>query len=73
MPYFKETCEEVVKAVKIIPNRFIGWDVAITPEEPTIVEGNSGPHIPSIDIEFGGLLNNPHIKKVLADLKNNVS
>lgn len=68
IPFFREACQEIIKAVKIIPDRFIGWDVAITPEGPTIVETNCGPHMPSSDIAYGGLLKNNHLKKVLADL-----
>lgn len=69
VPYFKEACEEVTKGVKIIPDRFIGWDVAITPNGPLIIEANSGPHLPSVDIGYDGLLRNEHIKKLLEELK----
>ena len=69
MPYFKEACEEVLKGIKVIPDRFIGWDVAITPIGPIIVEANSGPHLLSVEIGCGGLLQNQHIKKLLEELK----
>ncbi len=69
IPYFKEACEEVLKGVKVIPDRFIGWDVAITPSGPTIVEANAAPHLPSFEIECGGLLRNQHIKKLVEELK----
>ncbi|MDX1365051.1 MAG: sugar-transfer associated ATP-grasp domain-containing protein, partial [Arenibacter latericius] len=69
IPYFKEACEEVLKGVKIIPDRFIGWDVAISTMGPVIVEANSGPHLPSADIGYGGLLQNRHIKKLIEELK----
>ncbi len=72
VPFFKEACDEIVKAVKIIPDRFIGWDVAITPEGPIIVEANTGPHLPSVDIGYGGLLKNTHIRKLIDELNNNV-
>ncbi|SDE49016.1 Sugar-transfer associated ATP-grasp [Pricia antarctica] len=69
IPYFKEACEEVLKGVTVIPDRFIGWDVAITPSGPTLVEANAAPHLPSFEIEFGGLLRNQHIKQLVAELK----
>lgn len=40
-PYFKEAKEMVLKAAMVIPQmRYIGWDVAITPTGPAIIEGN---------------------------------
>ncbi|MDA9069340.1 hypothetical protein N9K07_01140 [Arenitalea sp.] len=69
VPYFKEACEEVLKGIMVIPNRFIGWDVAITPNGPIIVEANSNPHLQISNIANGGLLKNPHIKKLLEELK----
>jgi len=69
VPYFKEACEEVLKGIKVIPERFIGWDVAITPNGPIIVEANYFPHLPMSNIAYGGLLKNPHIKKLMGELK----
>jgi hypothetical protein len=69
VPYFKEACEEVLKGVEVIPDRFIGWDVAITPNGPVIVEANSGPHLLSVEMGYGGLLRNQHIKKLVEELK----
>ncbi|TGV00700.1 sugar-transfer associated ATP-grasp domain-containing protein [Flavivirga rizhaonensis] len=69
IPFFKEACKEVVNAVKIIPDRFIGWDVAITQNGPIIVEANWDPHIFLSDYAYGGLLKNRHIKRLVNDLK----
>lgn len=41
-PYFKEAKEMVLKAAMVVPQmRYIGWDVAITPNGPAIIEGNN--------------------------------
>lgn len=41
IPYWKETIEMIKAASKLHPqNRSIGWDVAITPEGPDLIEGN---------------------------------
>ena len=58
-----------VMGVKVIPDRFIGWDVAITPNGPIIVEANRGPHLLSCEMGYGGLLRNQHIKKLVEELK----
>ncbi|MCO4823021.1 MAG: hypothetical protein KC469_13200 [Flavobacteriaceae bacterium] len=73
VPYFNEACEEILKGVKVIPDRFIGWDVAITPNGPIIVEANDLPHLQMSNIASGGLLKNPHIKKLLDELKQQKS
>lgn len=40
-PMFKEAKEMILKAAQVIPQlRYVGWDVAITPDGPVIIEGN---------------------------------
>lgn len=40
-PFFKEAKEMVFKAAYVVPEiRYVGWDVAITPSGPVIIEGN---------------------------------
>lgn len=42
VPYMKEAVEMVKKAALVVPQmRYIGWDVAITPNGPAIIEGNN--------------------------------
>lgn len=44
IPYFKEAKEMVKEAAKLSEHvRYIGWDVAITVNGPTLVEGNQFP------------------------------
>lgn len=69
IPFYKEACESVFRATKAIPDRLIGWDVAITPDGPVIIESNSHPHMQMSNIAYGGLLKNPHIKKLVGELK----
>lgn len=69
IPFFKEACKLVIDAVNIVPDKFIGWDIAISQDGPTVIEANSGPHLPLSDIASGGLLKNPHIKQLVASLK----
>ena len=68
IPYYREACEIITNAVKVIPNRFIGWDVAICPNGPVIIEANTQPHLQMSNIAYGGLLKNKYVKKVMSEL-----
>lgn len=53
IPFWKETLELAEKSAAMLENiRFVGWDIAITPDGPVLVEGNSRPG-PSIMEEMG--------------------
>lgn len=44
VPYWKEIVEMLTCAAKEIPQvAYIGWDIAITPNGPIIIEGNTTP------------------------------
>jgi len=44
IPYFEQAKEMCLKAALVEPNmRYIGWDVAISPNGPLLVEGNNLP------------------------------
>lgn len=53
LPFFKESVELCLKAAQVEPRLgYIGWDVAITPNGPVLVEANN---LPSYDmIQNGG-------------------
>lgn len=70
VPFFKEACEMVVGYTKYIPNRIIGWDVAIEPTGPTIIEANHNPYFGLSDIAIGGLLKNKHFRKLVVQVNN---
>lgn len=70
IPYFKEACAMALEMVLFIPDRFTGWDIAITPTGPTVIEGNENPGMQTADIAYGGLLRNPLVKEIIAEIKN---
>lgn len=42
LPFVKEAVEMCLKAATVVPEiRYVGWDVAITPNGPAIIEGNT--------------------------------
>lgn len=44
IPFMKELKTLVLKASELVPElNFIGWDIAITPKGPIIIEGNGAP------------------------------
>ena len=60
LPYFDEVKDLVIKASQLIPQaKVIGWDVAITPTGPLLLEGNELPGMMSPDIGQKGIGRNP--------------
>lgn len=57
LPYWKETLDMVKKLHDIFPEfSSLGWDVAITPTGPKIIEGNCGWDIAVPQVTTGGIL-----------------
>lgn len=69
IPFYKEAMLLAKKATKELPNRIIGWDIAITDEGPILIEGNESPSLHVTDVAYGGYLNNEHIKNALLEIK----
>lgn len=69
IPYYIEALELAKAATNVLPNRIIGWDVAITPNGPILIEGNESPSLHVTDVACGGYLNNTLIKEALLELK----
>lgn len=44
LPFFREATAMCLEAMRVVPQvRFVAWDVALTPEGPRFIEGNSFP------------------------------
>ncbi|WP_062059392.1 sugar-transfer associated ATP-grasp domain-containing protein [Aquimarina longa] len=67
IPYFKESCELIKKAVAYIPDRIIGWDIAISTNGPVIIEGNDNNSFITPDIAYGGYLKHPMFKEIIEE------
>jgi hypothetical protein len=70
IPFFKEACAMALEMVLFIPDRFTGWDIAITPTGPTVIEGNENPGMQTADIAYGGLLKHPLVKSIMKEIKD---
>ena len=69
IPYYKEACNLVLKAVKFVPDRYIGWDVAISSNGPVIIEANEHPAIFMSDVSYGGYLRHPLYKDIIKEVR----
>lgn len=70
IPHFAEACQLVTKATEFLPDRYIGWDIAITKDGPVVIEANQDPGIFSSDVTYGGYLQHPVYKEILEEVKD---
>lgn len=68
IPYINDAVLLCKKFATYIPNRIIGWDVAITPHGPIIIEGNHDSAIIAGEFSYGGYKNNPLFKEILSEI-----
>lgn len=69
IPYYDQVKALVVEASALFKFPLLGWDIAITPQAPTIVEANHNFHLLLSDRMDLGLKRNPTINKLLEALK----
>lgn len=70
IPWFTEIKELVRKAAGLVPQlKIIGWDIAIDPEGPVLIEGNSTPGMTISEIAQKGFYNNPVFLEILKEIK----
>ena len=73
VPLFDEVKETVIRAAEYIPSALVGWDVAIGPSGPVLIEANVLYYgIISSDMAYGGYRKNPVYRKVTDYVKNNL-
>ncbi|NNC49346.1 MAG: hypothetical protein HKO01_02290 [Flaviramulus sp.] len=69
IPFYIQVKEIVIKACSLFNLPLLGWDVAITPDGPVIVEVNHNFHLKLSDRMEKGLKNNPSFKKLLDEIQ----
>lgn len=68
IPFYQEAMDMILQYTKYIPNKLVGWDVAITPTGPTVIEANHDPYLGISDVAIGGLLKNLKFKSFMVDV-----
>ena len=67
LPFWQEVIDLCSRAATATPGlRSIGWDVAITPTGPVLIEGNPDWDLPMVQVHTRGLLQ-PDVRRQLAD------
>lgn len=67
LPHGEMIKNEVINAARLFENAFVGWDVAITNNGPTIIEGNGNPHLIMTQIASNGFRNHPLYSDIFRD------
>jgi len=65
IPHYIQIKKMVFKAASLFKFPLLGWDVAVTPSGPIIIEANHDFHLLLSDLTEKGLKRNPTIKKLL--------
>ena len=68
VPFFEESKELCKKLSVYIPLKLAGWDIALTPDGPVIVEGNNTPGITAGEVAYGGYVKHPLYKQMIANV-----
>lgn len=67
IPLFDEVKKIILQAAEYIPSALVGWDVAVSPSGPVLIEANCLYYgIITSDMAYGGYRKNPVYQKVLA-------
>jgi len=69
VPLYREAEELALKAARCIAQvRLVGWDVAITPDGPVLIEGNDTPGMSASEIAVDGYKDNPVLKDLVDEV-----
>jgi len=68
IPFADAVITEMSKAAMLFEDDFIGWDVAITPNGPEIIEGNQNPHVIMTQITSGGFKTHPDYSEIFKEV-----
>jgi hypothetical protein len=64
LPYLDEVISLARSGASTLSLQFIGWDIAITPTGPVILEANHRPNLKMLQVAAGGIWNDPALATV---------
>ncbi len=67
IPFFEEAIELVIKLSVLLPCYFHGWDIALTNEGPTLIEGNYSPGLLFSERSYHGFKSMPIFDEILKE------
>lgn len=71
VPYFNEAKQLAVDAAEKLPQvKLAGWDIAIQPDGPVLIEGNNNSAIPLYEVLQKGYKNNAVVVEILKETYN---
>ncbi|SNY99615.1 sugar-transfer associated ATP-grasp domain-containing protein [Flagellimonas pacifica] len=68
IPFYSEAKQLALDMSSLIPNKLVGWDIAITPSGPIVIEGNHDTNITMSEVNYGGYLKHPVVRELLDSL-----
>lgn len=69
IPFYKESVQLAISAAEKIPQlKIVGWDIAIQPDGPIIIEGNSRPSLYYSEIVNRGYKHNPVFRELIKEI-----
>ncbi len=69
IPSFDAVVELACSAARVVPDRNVGWDIAVSKDGPVLIEGNSDYGIRLSEVAYGGYRRNPVYNQMLADYR----
>lgn len=67
IPFFSETLLVAKRAAELTPLATVGWDLAIGPDGPILIEGNAPYQAEVSEMAYGGYWRNPVFGRLIAD------
>lgn len=69
VPYAQESKDLCAELSNCLPNRLIGWDIAITNKEPVVIERNIKPYLLMGGMGYKGYIQHLLFKEILTNVK----